>query len=495
MTLIIKDALKEFRALEENTSRLGTIDKHEFRSDFQRDRDRILYSREFRRLSGKTQVFITGADDHMRTRLTHTLEVAQIAETIAMRLGLDTMLTVAIAYGHDVGHTPFGHIGERTLNHIMNGCFKYYGYNEKDQLEDEYKGFKHNLQGVRVTSYLEDSVDDAKKGLNLTRYTLWGIQNHTKRFYGKCEYCGDEEKCRYKNINNSCDGKFSVGFYENNIQAYGIDSILDDRRDWTFEAIVVSYADEIAQRHHDIEDGIIAGVLKPDLLCDFLLSNTCYPGGMKSDIQKIQSAYQNGTEPLNWVIMRLSRIIINYYVTCYTEALTETVQKLKEELKLDPSNVRWREQIYDHALRKGKTITKLFGFKDEEKEADDRLGNYLKDHILLSELAQSMDGKAAYIIKQLVKAYLTNPQQLPDKTICSIIDDWKRMNPEDSETEKIEYMTKESSSREKLKELLKRNNTDIKILLLRRICDYIAGMTDRYAMDCFEKLYGIKGYM
>lgn len=152
MTLIIKDALKEFRALEENTSRLGTIDKHEFRSDFQRDRDRILYSREFRRLSGKTQVFITGADDHMRTRLTHTLEVAQIAETIAMRLGLDTMLTVAIAYGHDVGHTPFGHIGERTLNHIMNGCFKYYGYNEKGVLKEDNKGFKHNLQGVRVTS-------------------------------------------------------------------------------------------------------------------------------------------------------------------------------------------------------------------------------------------------------------------------------------------------------------------------------------------------------
>ncbi|EHR0219180.1 HD domain-containing protein [Clostridium perfringens] len=99
-------------------------DKHTIRNEFERDRDRIMYSRAFRRLSGKTQVFLAGNDDHVRTRLTHTLEVAQIARTISKALGLNEYLTEAIALGHDIGHTPFGHIGERMLNSIMNGCYK-----------------------------------------------------------------------------------------------------------------------------------------------------------------------------------------------------------------------------------------------------------------------------------------------------------------------------------------------------------------------------------
>ena len=117
--------LSRFKARSEDTCRLFEIEEHAFRTNFQRDRDRILYSTEFRRLSGKTQIFVTGSDDHMRTRLTHTLEVAQIAETISERLQLNSMLTKAIALGHDIGHTPFGHVGERTLNYLMNGCFSY----------------------------------------------------------------------------------------------------------------------------------------------------------------------------------------------------------------------------------------------------------------------------------------------------------------------------------------------------------------------------------
>ncbi len=101
-----------FRASEDHATRIDKGEEnHKFRSAFQRDRDRILYSKEFRRLSGKTQVFIAGFDDHMRTRLTHTLEVAQISDTIARALGLNEILVEAIAYGHDVGHTPFGHVG------------------------------------------------------------------------------------------------------------------------------------------------------------------------------------------------------------------------------------------------------------------------------------------------------------------------------------------------------------------------------------------------
>ena len=487
-------SLEKYKAVGSDTARIGEISKHPYRSEFQRDRDRILYSREFRRLSGKTQVFITGADDHMRTRLTHTLEVAQIAETIAMRLELDPMLTVAIAYGHDVGHTPFGHVGERTLNFIMNGCFEYYGYNNKADLENSQKGFKHNLQGVRVTSFLEDPVDNAGKGLNLTRYTLWGIQNHTKRSYKVCEYCSQPgHRCRYRNDNRRCNGILSTGFYDSP-QACNMPVFLDDRKDWTLEAVIVSYADEIAQRHHDIEDGILAGVLKIDLLCDFLCSISVYPESFHNEVKEVKSDYVSKKLSLNGVIKQLSRIIIDYYVTIYAETLAKKIYSLEKELVIDPSCSKWKEKIFKYAENKGKTLTQLFGFEGDEKKADDQLGEYLRDHILLSELAQSMDGKAAYIIKQLFKAYLTNPQQLPDKTIFSIIKDWKQNNP-DGDEENEEYKTRESFARDKLKDLLKKDDEKIRIILLRRICDYIAGMTDRYAMDCYEKLYGTKGYM
>ena len=197
--------IKKFTKLAANpddTKRVTPIEEHEFRDKFQRDRDRILYSKEFRRLSGKTQIFVTGSDDNIRTRLTHTLEVAQIAETISRVLGLNVLLTNAIALGHDIGHTPFGHVGERTLNHIMNGCFDYYGYN--NELIDEEKGFKHNLQGVRVASFLEENSDKNDGGLNLTKYCLWGIQNHTSRTYKDCEFCKNKKECRYKNNGKKC---------------------------------------------------------------------------------------------------------------------------------------------------------------------------------------------------------------------------------------------------------------------------------------------------
>lgn len=132
-------------------------EKCDVRTDFQRDRDRIIYSKAFRRLKHKTQVFISPEGDHYRTRLTHTLEVSQIARTIARGLRLNEDLTEAIALGHDLGHTPFGHAGERVLDRMVS------------------KGFKHNEQSVRVVSFLEKD----RKGLNLTWEVLDGIQCHT----------------------------------------------------------------------------------------------------------------------------------------------------------------------------------------------------------------------------------------------------------------------------------------------------------------------------
>lgn len=463
------------------------IEEHGYRNKFQRDRDRILYSKEFRRLSGKTQIFVTGSDDNMRTRLTHTLEVAQIAETISDKLGLDSILTRAIAYGHDIGHTPFGHVGERTLNYIMNGCYPYYHYN--DQLIDEEKGFKHNLQGVRVACSLEESLDENNqlvKGLNLTTYTLWGIQNHSSLAHKECEYCKRHSECRYKNNGKSCDGKLSVGYYTN------LPYKINDREDWTFEGIVVAYADEIAQRHHDIEDGIYAGIINIDHLCDFIIHNHKLKGKLSEAIKNYnnnEELQDNNKQEVG--IQILSRAIIDYYVTAYSEGLEKKINDIVDKFQLKATGLAGRRAIYD-LIPKDKPIVKFFGFEGDMKDADKEFHKYLQDHILNSYVAQCMDGKASYIIKQLVKAYLTNPQQLPDKTIISIVDDWCKSNGVEENSEP--YMTMASRSRERLKEIMNKDDPDIRAILLRRICDFIAGMTDQFAINCFERLYGAKGY-
>lgn len=495
--------LSAFSAKPNETERIKEIDEHEYRDKFQRDRDRVLYSKEFRRLSGKTQIFVAGSDDNIRTRLTHTLEVAQIADTIARRLNLNVMLTSAIAYAHDIGHTPFGHVGERTLNFFMNGCYAYYGYD--NALNPGDKGFKHNLQSVRVACDLEDMYKEEGHGLNLTRYTLWGIQNHSSRAYKDCEFYNNSGTCRYKNSNEKCDGDLSVDFYS----VYS-NRILNDKRDWTLEGIIVAYADEIAQRHHDIEDGIFAGILDIDHLCEYIESDPVFGRELGERIKNcptLQNRKKNGiqdTIPVSGQqnyqysvsdkIRALSRIIVDYYVTKYCDTLCNKVNRLhsifQDEIdKAKQNPLKWKELFYDHIKKEGQSLTQYFGFEEDISMADKDFNHYLRNHVLFSELAQSMDGKAAYIIKQLIKAYLTNPQQLPDKTIVSVISDWYNRQNVMPKMGKP-YMTVNSSARDKLKELLTSNDPIIKTLLMHRICDFIAGMTDQYAYACYDKLYG-----
>ncbi len=149
----------------ESNGKTKSISKHPFRTEFQRDRDRIIHSKAFRRLEYKTQVFLTQHGDHLRTRLTHTLEVSQLSETIALQLGLNCDLVEAIALGHDVGHTPFGHAGERKLNELLK--------------KEGEKTFKHNIQSVKILKFLEKKYNDYD-GLNLTIPVLEGILKHTK---------------------------------------------------------------------------------------------------------------------------------------------------------------------------------------------------------------------------------------------------------------------------------------------------------------------------
>lgn len=465
--------------------------EHEFRSKFERDRDRILYSKGFRRLSGKTQVFVTGVDDHLRTRLTHTLEVSQITTTICRALNLNEILGEAIAIGHDIGHTPFGHVGERTLNYIMNGCDKIKNINK--DLEEKQKGFKHNWQGVRVVMDLEE-ISKEYKGLNLTKYTLWGILNHSKLEYSRCDKeIGDKGKCSLRQTSQSCVGfkeKQSVEFYREEYK----NQISED--DWTVEAMIVKQADEIAQRHHDIEDALETDIIDKDELIKKIKDQfgEFIEGTNKEDDLKNISKEDNKT----YYLPMLSKFIVDLLTTSLIESIEITLNNLEEKynLKSKEDFIKNKKTIIEDFNNRNQTIFEAFSFEEILREKEKEFQSYLVNRILNSHLAQSMDGKSDFIIRQLIKAYVSNPQQLPDKTIISLYkssyleEDWEK----DYKNKSQKYIVGE------LRNKLKRDHTsnsqnDYKGKLLRTICDYIAGMTDAYAMEQFNLLYGPKHIM
>lgn len=209
--------LKSYACFSKNSKRLNPnnqpINSHSLRTEFQRDRDRIIHSKSFRRLEYKTQVYLTETGDHLRTRLTHSLEVSQIARTIAIQLGLNVDLVEAIALGHDVGHTPFGHAAEKELNNLLK--------------EDNLYGFKHNIQSVSIFYELEKKYD--YDGLSLTIPVLEGILKHTS--------------------------------LRNNLPDYFSDLHLDKEFSVTLEGQVVAIADEIAQMTHDLDDYLRFGII------------------------------------------------------------------------------------------------------------------------------------------------------------------------------------------------------------------------------------------
>ncbi|MDK2831390.1 MAG: dGTPase [Methanolobus sp.] len=506
------------------------------RSDFAKDRDRILFSRAFRRLQHKAQVFSNETGDHYRTRLTHTLEVSQIARSLARYLDADEDLVEAIAIGHDIGHTPFGHQGERVLDEVMSG---------EDQLglikySLDFGGFKHNFNGLRVLDVVQSKFEN-QKGLNLSWQVLEGILKHTKvKRHKECENCG---KCwdikRFVDnptlINRlSMEYKFSV----------------------TLEGQIVAIADEIAQRQHDIDDGLRNKGLGFQL-------NKLY-----DDIENIinslisnSSQYRNVNKDLfEDLIELLARLRDNLVDNKNSSKLFKTdylVRNIIEYFILDVvanSRIAFMEKsiLTQDGERKILT-TNVVDFSPLGKQLNKELEKVVKYQILNSYEVNKFDGKSRLIIRQLFKAFYTNPLQMPSYALdrlakelkhnCKIkkivlttendsisLDsiDFNKLSRSEVKilisSLKLENLNAYLEAPPKLKSILQtpenehgineefyrvlkpinslesdKIDTNMEKLLkslvenhyayLSTICDYIAGMSDNYAKNEYKKLY------
>lgn len=476
---------KQFYYLKANPScaeRIHTEEEATGRDKFSRDRDRILFSKEFRRLGGKTQVFVNGFDDHVRNRLTHTLEVSQISQTISKALGLNCILAEAISLAHDVGHTPFGHTGERVLNFFTNNCDPKFSAKIEDQCE---LGFKHNWQGLKVVTSLEQISKDYK-GLNLTNYTLWGILNHSSLKYKKCTHLNETmNSCSYLNNTKNChlDNKEQSLSHYNQFREY------ENYNSWTLEGLIVGHADEIAQRHHDIEDGLLAGIIN---IKEFVKFFKVTFEGMLTEKETSLLNNLNTSNNATHYLHDFASLILSFYSNRLQKHSSIQLANLIEKYKI--------ESLDDFCSKKEEIFIKediegFVNFDAEFIEQDKKFQRFLYSKILNSHLAQSMDGKANYIIRKLISAYITNPCQLPDGTIKILINNYagylrklkKMISPE---ILKMEDNGNPNEIRQIINNLSGVVNLEFKTTLIRTITDFIAGMTDSFAISQYKTLYG-----
>ena len=351
------------------------------RSEFQRDRDRIVHSGAFRRLEYKTQVFVNHEGDMFRTRLTHSIEVAQISRSIARVLKLNEVLTETIALAHDLGHTPFGHAGQDVLNECMR----------------DYGGFEHNLQSLRIIDELEEKYADFN-GLNLTFETREGILKH----------------CSMHNAKKL--GELGQRFL--------------NKKQPGLEAQITNIADQIAYNNHDVDDGLRAGLITIDGLCDVRLFGEQHTAVTKK--------YPGISEKR--AVHEIIRRMINQQVSDFLSTSNQL---------LNDAKVQTREDITNHAHS-------LVGYSDEMREMNLELKQFLHRNLYRHYRVHRMTAKAAIIIRSLFDAFLNDPLLLP---------------PEQQRHVKM---------------LETKNNRAGRA---RGIADYIAGMTDRYAIREYERIF------
>jgi dGTPase len=364
------------------------------RSPFRRDCDRVIHSTAFRRLKHKTQVFVFHEGDHYRTRLTHSLEVAQIARALARQLGLDEDLTETLALAHDLGHPPFGHAGERALD----ACLKAFG------------GFDHNAQAVRVVTSLEHRYPEFD-GLNLTWESLEGIVKHN----GPLTDRGGAPVGRYR------EHGIPVGIADY-IRAYDLEL-------WSFaslEAQVAAIADDIAYDAHDIDDGLRAGLFHLDdlkvmpLTAEIIAETSAhYP-----DLEEVR----RGAE--------LVRELISHLIGAVAAQARESLAAVKPQSAQDV-----RQQ--DHAL---------VAFPPAVAEEEAAIKAFLYQHMYRHKRVMRVMGEAEQILFDLFAKYLKSPAELPPE--------WLAGAGEDSDGDRA-----------------------------RRIGNFIAGMTDRFALTEHQRLF------
>ncbi|MBQ3612352.1 MAG: dNTP triphosphohydrolase [Firmicutes bacterium] len=340
------------------------VDPFTKRKEFQRDRDRIIHSRAFRRLMHKTQIFNANKGEHYRNRLTHTLEVMQIARSIGRELGLDEDLIEAIAFGHDLGHTPFGHIGERTLNDILSK-----GLNRIKPIGE---GFKHNYQSVWLVDNIENRWSKYD-GLNLTVAVREGMLKHTKLTIGEELVTYDKDKLKLDNLR------------------------IDLKDSFTLEGQVVAIADEIAQITHDIDDGMRGEIIKFDdfVACELMKSYLKSKGNPSCEsLSDDQKSY-------------LIKDCIGFLIKDVVDASSK---KIKEYWgNKGKPGFTTVDDVYE-----GLCIT----FSEPIKKQAGALADIKKNWIICSSEISQSDAKAEYMIKQIFKAYYKHPKQLPDDVLA-----------------------------------------------------------------------------
>ena len=345
------------------------------RSEFQRDRDRIIHSSAFRRLEYKTQVFVNHEGDLFRTRLTHSIEVAQIGRSIARRLMLNEDLVEAISLAHDLGHTPFGHAGQDALN----ACMKDYG------------GFEHNLQSLRVVDVLEERYA-AFDGLNLCFETREGILKH----------------CSLENASKLGDvGK----------------RFINDQRP-TLEAQIANLADEIAYNNHDIDDGLRSGLITIEQMSAVRL--------FSQHLNEVRAVYPALAE--RRVIHETIRRMIN---TLVSDVINQTEKNISEHAPGEVAEVR-------------KAPT-LIAFSSDMLELNRELKTFLRNHLYRHYRVMRMSAKAHRIISDLFNVFIQDNRLLPPQFLQA-----SELNP------------------------------------ARAVADYIAGMTDRYAIREHRRIFAIE---
>ncbi|MEK6545460.1 MAG: deoxyguanosinetriphosphate triphosphohydrolase [Nitrospinota bacterium] len=343
--------------------------EHPYRTAFQRDRDRIIHCSAFRRLEYKTQVFVYHEGDYYRTRLTHTIEVAQISRSVARTLSLNEDLSEAIALAHDLGHPPFGHSGEKALN---------------EQMKD-HGGFEHNEQSLRIVDHIENRYPDFR-GLNLTYEVREGIAKHITEY------------------DNPSSKEFGVKYP-------------------ALEAQIVDYSDAIAYNSHDLDDGITSEMIDMEDLKEIRIWEENY--------RRVKEKFIN----LNPNILKYQsvRAIINQQVT---DLVTQTKKNIEADGIKSVDDVR-------------NFSGEIASFSPEMKLMDTELKDFLKINMYDHYRVKRMEDKAGRFIGELFNAYLKNIKLLPPNV------------------QKDLMMEKQE----------------------RLICDYIAGMTDRFALQEYKKLF------